>query len=132
MSDPNGEVPTATAVPPRLLREPLGPSRRPCTCWRAGVTSLSPSREKWSLTRSALAPNPPGAVLKRHRSDVDRNTFIGIVSPFKRRLRGGVALAATGRRGRLAGRLFDLPITCTGESHTGPALQTEPDIEGGE
>lgn len=105
MSDPDREVPTAAAVPPRLLTEPLGPSRRPCTCWRARVTSLSLSREKWSLTRSVLAPNPPGAVLKRHRSDVDRNTFIGIVSPFKRRLRGGVALAATGRRGWLAGWL---------------------------
>lgn len=49
--------------------------------------SLSFSQEKWSLTQSVLGPNPPGAVLKSHRSNVDRNTFIGIVSPFKRRLR---------------------------------------------
>jgi len=42
-------------------------------------------------------PLSAGTVLKRHRSNVDRNTFIGIVSPFKRRL--GVALAATGRLG---------------------------------
>lgn len=64
------------------------------------------------MTQAVLAPNPPGAVLKRHRSNVDRNTFIGIVSPFKRRL--GVALAATGRLGWLAGRPFDPCITCTG------------------
>lgn len=68
------------------------------------LSHLSYSPEKWSLTRAVLPLNPPGAVLKRHRSNVDRNTFIGIVSPFKRRL--GVALAATGRLGWLAGHLI--------------------------
>lgn len=58
------------------------------------------------MTQTVLALNPPGAVLKRHRSNVDRNTFIGIVSPFKRRL--GVALAATGRLDWLAGYLISL------------------------
>ena len=60
------------------------------------VTSLFQPREM-EFGKAALAQNPPGTVLKRHRSNVDRNTFIGIVSPFKRRL--GVALAATGRLG---------------------------------
>lgn len=70
------------------------------------LSHLSFSREKWSLTQTVLALNPPGAVLKRHRSNVDRNTFIGIVSPFKRRL--GVALAAMGRLDWLAGHLISL------------------------
>lgn len=70
------------------------------------LSHLSYSPEKWSLTQAVLPLNPPGAVLKRHRSNVDRNTFIGIVSPFKRRL--GVALAATGRLGWLAGHLISI------------------------
>lgn len=75
------------------------------TCTRL-LSHLSYSPEKWSLTQAVLALNPRGAVLKRHRSNVDRNTFIGIVSPFKRRL--GVALAATGRLGWLAGHLISI------------------------
>lgn len=84
--------------------EPLSPSLS-LTCTSL-MSHLSYSQEKWSLTQSVLASNPPEAVLKRHRSNVDRNTFIGIVSPFKRRL--GVALAATGRLGWLAGYLISL------------------------
>lgn len=97
------KVPTAFIVLHGCL-EPLSPSLF-LTRMRL-MSHLSSSREKWSLTQSVLAPNPPGAVLKRHRSNVDRNTFIGIVSPFKRRL--GVALAATGRLGWLAGYLISL------------------------
>lgn len=73
------------------------------------------------MTQTVLALNPPGAVLKRHRSNVDRNTFIGIVSPFKRRL--GVALAATGRLDWLAGHLISLS-PAPGSSRTRLALQT--------
>lgn len=102
----------------------LSPRRGPChqtapDCpWPAArlVSHLSFSRGKWSLTRAALALNPPGIVLKRHRSNVDRNTFIGIVSPFKRQLGGGGA--SRHRSSWRAGRPFDLLITCAGEPHT--------------
>ncbi len=75
------------------------------TCTRL-LSHLTFSPEKWSLTQAVLALNPPGAVLKRHCSNVDRNTFIGIVSPFKKWL--GVALAATGRLGWFAGHLISI------------------------
>lgn len=80
----------------RLRLPPFAKLPRTCA---ALMSHLSFSPEKWSLTRAVLATNPPGAVLKRHRSNVDRNTFIGIVSPFKRRLVS--ALPATGHCGWL-------------------------------
>ena len=54
------------------------------------VTSLFlPPKEMEFDCGLLRGPGPPGAVLKRHCSDVDRNTFIGIVSAFKWRGRGG-------------------------------------------
>lgn len=83
------------------------------TCIRQ-LSHLSFYGEKLSLTLPVCALNPLGAVLKTHRSNVDRNTFIGIVSPFKSRL-GVVGSTCCCGSSWLAGMVFDLHIVWIGQ-----------------